>query len=121
MSHYRIRMGVWGERMAETYLTQKGFEVLGRNIRTPYGEIDLLVRQEKTLVFVEVKMRSSDSYGLPEGGMTLRKQAHLLDSARFYLQEHPDMEGDWRVDVIAIQGEPFGKPAEIVHFENALN
>ena len=121
MKNYRQRFGAWGEKLAEAYLAGKGYTVLARNVRTPYGEIDLLARQEAILVFVEVKTRSSRAYGLPEDSLTWRKQAHILDSARYYLQEHPEWAGDWRVDVIAIQRKPGGEPAEIIHFENAFN
>jgi putative endonuclease len=121
MKNYRQRFGAWGEKLAEEYLERKGYVVLARNIRTPYGEIDLLVRQEATLVFVEVKARSTRAYGLPEDSLTWRKQAHILDSSRYYLQEHPEYTEDWRVDVIAIQKKPGDEPAEIIHFENAFN
>jgi putative endonuclease len=121
MTNYRQRFGAWGEKMAEEYLEHKGYAVLAHNIRTPYGEIDLLARQEATLVFVEVKTRSTRAYGLPEESLTLRKQAHILDSSRYYLQKHPEHTGDWRVDVIAIQQKPGDESAEIIHFENAFN
>ena len=121
MKNYRQAMGNWGEKMAEAYLQAKGYQVLGRNIRTPYGEIDLLVTQAGVLVFVEVKTRSSLSYGPPEDGVTGGKQSHLLNSAKFYLQDHLALEQDWRVDVIAILGKPGDEPVEITHFENAIN
>jgi putative endonuclease len=44
MTHYRQRMGAWGEKLAESYLVEKGYRVLDRNIRTPYSEIDLLLQ-----------------------------------------------------------------------------
>ncbi len=115
------RLGRWGERLAAAYLEQRGYAILACNARTPYGELDLVARQGEVTVFVEVKTRRSQSFGLPEAGVTPRKQAHLLSAAQSYLQTHPDLNGDWRVDVIAIRrlvsadAEP-----EIVHFENAL-
>jgi putative endonuclease len=115
------RLGRWGERLAAVYLEQRGYTILAYNARTPYGELDLVARQDGVTVFVEVKTRRSTAFGLPETAITPTKQAHLLSAAQSYLQTHPDLEGDWRVDVIAIcrlaaaNAEP-----EIVHFENAF-
>jgi putative endonuclease len=71
-------------------------------------------------VFVEVKTRSSTAYGLPEDSITPRKQAHLLAAAQAYLQAHPELEGDWRIDVIAVQRQPAHPKPVITHFENAI-
>lgn len=115
------RLGRWGERMAESYLTARGYDVIERNARTPYGEIDLVMKNSEILVFVEVKTRSSDSFGEPEASVTLKKQAHLVSAIQAYMLEHDELEGDWRVDVIAIQGKPNKPNPSIVHFENALS
>lgn len=107
--------------MAESYLTARGYDVIERNARTPYGEIDLVMKNSEILVFVEVKTRSSDSFGEPEASVTLKKQAHLVSAIQAYMLEHDELEGDWRVDVIAIQGTPNKPNPSIVHFENALS
>jgi putative endonuclease len=117
---HKQALGRWGEAQAAEYLGQRGYLVLERNARTAYGEIDLIARQGTVLVFVEVKTRSTSAFGLPEASVTPRKQAHLLAAAQAYLQAHPDLEGDWRVDVIAIQRRPSSQAPEIAHFENAL-
>jgi putative endonuclease len=116
----RQALARWGEDLAEKYLAQKGYTLLAKNARTPYGEIDLVVQQGPITVFVEVKTRTSTAYGLPEEAVTTAKQAHLLASAEAYLQNHPTLEGDWRIDVIAIRRLPRAAP-EIVHFENAVS
>jgi putative endonuclease len=128
MSGERQILGKWGESLAAEYLVAKGFIILGRNIRTPYGEIDLLARlpgkysQERDLLaFVEVKTRATPAFGYPEESVNTRKRAHLLSSAQYYMQEHPELDGDWRIDVIAIQRLDEGKPVEITHFENAVS
>ncbi len=128
MTGKRQNLGKWGERTAADYLTTKGYQVIGRNIRTPYGEIDLIARlpgktspEKDILAFVEVKTRATASFGFPEESVNFRKQAHLLASAQFYMQEHPELEGDWRIDVIAIQRLNPGKPPAITHFENAIS
>jgi putative endonuclease len=120
MTTSRQALGRWGEERAARYLTDLGYNLLARNLRTPYGEIDLIAWRDGITVFVEVKTRTSTTFGMPEDAVTLRKQAHLRASVEFYLQDHPDFEGDWRIDVIAIQRLRRGQLESILHFENAL-
>ena len=120
MTTTRQKLGSWGETLAAEYLARKGYTVLESNVRTPHGEIDLVTQQGVATVFVEVKTRSSTAYGPPESAITSTKQAHLLAAAQAYLQTHPELEGDWRIDVIAIRRRKGMKP-EIVHFENAVS
>jgi putative endonuclease len=111
------RIGKWGEDTAVEYLTQKGYEIIARNIRTPYGEIDIVAKQTDILIFVEVKARTSNKMGLPEEAITPRKREHMLAAADHYAAEH---EIDhWQIDVIAIEGKPGSKPT-ITYFENAI-
>lgn len=120
MAGQKQSLGRWGEDRAAEYLKAKGYEILGRNIRTEYGEIDLLAGHKDVLIFVEVKARSSQRYGHPEESITENKQQHMAEAAESYLQSHPDHDGDWRVDVISVYRRA-GKPPDILHFENALS
>ena len=129
MKSYRKNLGEWGERVAAQYLEQHGYHILEFNVFTPFGELDLVAQQTvgapdkgaaiNAIVFFEVKTRTSTAYGLPEEAVTSRKQQHLLSAAQDYLQKHPELSGDWRIDVIAVQREP-GKMPTITHFENAV-
>lgn len=119
MTKYRKQFGAAGERLAEEYLVKRGYEITGRNIRTPFGEIDLLARHKAGLVFIEVKTRSSQSLGMPETGITATKKKHLLNAIGSYLQANPCTD-DWRIDVISIMKKPGKTEPEIVHFENAI-
>ena len=131
MSTRKQSLGKWGEEVAARYLADRGYQILERNRRTPYGEIDLVAWQpagqrdslesEGTIVFIEVKTRASASLGYPEISVTPRKQAHLLDAAQYYLSEHQELRADWRIDVIAIQVLPEPQAPVITHFENAIN
>lgn len=119
-------LGRWGEDKAADYLIEQGYSIITRNERTPYGEIDLIAQHspdripdETTLVFVEVKTRSSRTFGYPEESITSRKQEHLTSAAQYFMQEHPQLEVDWRIDVISIERSQDGRPL-IQHFENAL-
>ena len=117
-------VGRWGEELAAGYLRQRGYSLLDRNARTPYGEIDLVAippaAAGSCTVFVEVKTRRSGAFGLPEESVTAGKRAHLLAAARAYLQAHPELGDAWRIDVVAIRQVDRAAPPEIVHFENAI-
>jgi putative endonuclease len=119
--NYRRILGNWGELVAESFLVHKGYQILGKNVRTPYGEIDLIGEQGGTIVFIEVKTRTSTEFGLPEEGITLMKGRHMVNAAEAYMQDHPDLEKGWRLDVIAIRKLPGNQLPEIVHFENVLS
>lgn len=109
------RMGRWGEQAAAAYLLERGYQILARNVRTPYGEIDLVAEVDGLMVFVEVKARASRRFGLPEESLTLRKLKHMRAAAGHYAAEH---EIDtWQCDAIAVEGIP-GVTPRIEHFEN---
>jgi len=78
-------LGKKGENAAANHLSGKGYTILGRNVRTPSGELDLVAQAGEFLVFVEVKARRGRSHGLPEEAITQRKKKHLLESAQYYL------------------------------------
>ena len=116
MSHNQ-RIGKWGEDIAAEHLTQRGYEIVARNVRTPYGEIDIIAKQGDVTVFIEVKTRTSNTMGMPEEAITPRKREHMLAAADHYAAEH---EIDhWQIDVIAIEGKP-GSESKITYFENAI-
>jgi len=131
MSNLRQSLGRWGESIAAQYLESQDYKIKERNARTPYGEIDIVALQPTTVslsssdltsvtVFVEVKTRSSTTYGFPEESITARKQAHMLAAAQSYMQENPDLGNDWRIDVIAIQCQGSRKKHSLKHFENVI-
>ena len=114
-------VGLWGEAVASEYLTNKGYTILDRNARTPHGEIDLVARQGTVTVFVEVKTRTSNRFGPPEAAITPKKRAHMVAACQAYLQVHPELDGDCRLDVIAIEHDRSKKATSVVHFENAVS
>lgn len=113
-------LGDWGEAYAAKYLEGKGYQILAQNVRTPYGEIDIVAKELDQIIFVEVKTRTSRKFGYPEDAITESKITHLIESAEFYLQEHPEINVDWRIDVIAIQVDPQRNSPALAHFEDAL-
>ena len=110
-------VGKWGEEAATDYLIQRGLEILARNARTPYGEIDIVAKQGDVTVFVEVKTLRLSRNFFPEHNVTARKREHMLAAAEYYAAEH---EIDhWQIDVISVEGKPDSTP-KITHFENAI-
>jgi putative endonuclease len=88
--------------LAESYLRRRGYFILERNFRTRRGEIDLVARKEKTVVFVEVKTAQGCSYGPPRSWIGWRKRARLIRTAQAYLSLKGVGDADCRFDVIAI-------------------
>jgi len=117
----RQSLGRIGETLAGVFLKNKGYVILERNWRTPYGEIDLVASNNEAVIFVEVKTRSSRSLGPPEISITPRKAEHMRSAASYYIQQHPELDVDWRIDLITIQLQPKNLPALIDHFENVLS
>ncbi len=124
MSDHKQRIGRWGEAKAASYLEGQGYSLPAHNVRTPYGEIDLVAMppndQPEQVVFIEVKARTSTAFGPPEVSVNERKRQHLLQACQYYIQQHPELPGSYRIDVIAIR-RLAGRPPEIFHFENAIS
>ena len=96
--------GKAGEQIGECFLKKQGYEIIARNVRSPFGEIDLVAKHRKTLVFIEVKTRRSSDFGLPEESITERKKTRLGRLASWYLTNHfEDQNFPVRFDVLAVQ------------------
>jgi putative endonuclease len=116
------RIGNWGEKLAEEFLKVRGYQILGKNVRTSYGELDIIASCDSHLAFVEVKARRSAALGKPEIAVNGKKRLHLIQSAESYLQQHPELvDTDWQIDVIAISKYPGQIDPEILWFENAVS
>jgi len=105
MKKYRLankEFGDWGEQIAVDYLISNKIKVIGRNIRTRYGEIDILGQKDGIIIFFEVKTRRTEEFGNPEDAVDYKKREHMKNSALDYMQSNLDLEMDWRIDVIAI-------------------
>jgi putative endonuclease len=113
--------GRWGEKLAEEFLLNQGMLLLYRNFRSPFGEVDLVMQEGTTVVFVEVKTRSSRTFGFPEEAVTARKQEHLIKTVSWYYQEHPEWDGQCRIDVIAIEAGRNQPEPNIEWFKNAIS
>lgn len=111
---YQKDVGAWGESVACSYLEAQGYKIITR-----FGEIDIICTLSETLVFFEIKTRTSNSFGLPEDSVTENKKQHLINAALLYLEEHPEFV-DWEFDLISVEGKFLAKSPMITHFRNAI-
>ena len=115
-----IKIGRKGEQIACDYLLTQGVEIIGRNLQTQYGEIDILGKKEGCYLFTEVKTRQSMAFGFPEHAVNAKKQDHMANSALAYIQEYLGLDVEWRIDVIAINLSKNEIVSEIKWFKNAI-
>lgn len=113
-------MGLLGERLAERLLKRKGMSVVARRFTAPSGEIDLIMRDRGTLVFVEVKTRRDQRWTEPQHAVNIAKQRRIARTARSFLAKHRRFhDAPCRIDIVAVivpqQGEP-----ELTHFPDAF-
>lgn len=94
-------VGKQGEALAEQFLVDHGYQTVFRNWRCPKGEIDLIVKNCQSIVFVEVKTRSTDFWGNPEIAVSDNKIKRIVDAAEYFLFEY-DFDLDIRFDIISI-------------------
>ena len=109
MSHHRSgnprAVGREAEGLAERFLTRRGLVLVRRNYRCRRGEIDLVMRDSDTLVFVEVRRRTSRTFGGGRESVDLHKRARLVAAAEYYLAMHRTADDPpCRFDVVAIDG-----------------
>ena len=107
MTEKTQKIGEIGERLATKFLEQKGFVIIDRNYRTRFGEIDIIAKDKKELIFVEVKAKNTSRFGKPYEMVTKRKKRKLRMTAKSYLQDSRIDSGNtpWRIDVISIDYE----------------
>lgn len=111
------KKGVWAEDFARNYLIKKGYYFLQKNFYWKYGEIDLIFRDNSTLVFVEVRSKSNSNYGLPEETITREKISKIKKTARYYLILNKINNPSCRFDFIGILGNQ--KKYSLKHIINA--
>ena len=102
MAKYRQVLGKKGERLALQFLRKRGYRILKRNFSCRFGEIDIIARQGKTTVFVEVKTRTSSEFGLPQEAINKEKIKHLWYCAQFYIKNYADPDSQFRFDLVSI-------------------
>src|SRR5687768_3352261 len=108
--------GLAAEKLAATFLANHGLKLVIQNYHCRFGEIDLIMKDAKTLVFVEVKLRRNDLFGGAAASITPQKQHKLILAAQHYLQTQKLGDVPCRFDAILMQGTDL-KPVELQHIE----
>ena len=115
----RFVTGRVGEDIAATHLTRSGHRIVERNYRCSHGEIDLIAEEGRELAFVEVRTRSSATFGTPEESITWQKRQRMTKCALAYLAERGVSDRRWRIDLIAVQLDR-GRVTRLEHYRHAL-
>lgn len=114
MPNNRQKLGQTGESLAAWYLKKNGYKIIKQNYRTPLGEIDIIAREKKIIVFVEVKFRRSNRFGNPKWAVTPQKQRKISRVALQYLKSTRQMNKSARFDVVAVSSNSDEPRIEIV-------
>lgn len=116
------KKGDLGEKMAAEYLRKIGCLILAQNVRNRAGEIDLIAMEQEYLVFVEVKSRTSQDFGLPNEAVDIRKQRKIYAASGLYLQQKGCYDIDVRYDVIEVYLSSDGQHLQhIEHIRDAFS
>ena len=114
------KRGREGEDVSAAFLQKRGYKLLERNYRTPFGEIDIIASDAEYIIFAEVKARALSSFSRPAQAVDRRKQKKLIRTATIYLQEN-ESELTPRFDVIeVVLDDRTGAVVDINHIENAF-
>lgn len=117
----RKELGFLAENIATRYLIDRGYEVIERNYRKPWGEIDIIARSNEAVVFVEVKANKQHFQGNfdPETRVDWRKMGKITKTAALYMQyQAGNLAQAWQVDIISVTFDLANKKARIKHFKN---
>jgi len=109
--------GILGENIARDYLAKKGYRIVEKNYRTKVGEIDLIAEKDNILVFVEVKSRTTTSFGLPCEAVNRKKLNRIVKASHVYIKQNGYKDYQVRYDVIEVF---LSGDVRINHIENVL-
>ena len=99
---YNKKIGSFGEMLVITYLENMNYEILDKNYKTKFGEIDIIAKDKKEYVFIEVKTRISSKYGMPSEAVDFNKEKHIKKSSQVYVYLN-NLENKYiRYDVIEV-------------------
>lgn len=96
------KFGIIGEKLAQGFLINGGYEIIDTNFYTKRGEIDIIAKKDKCIIFVEVKTRSNNKYGTPAMAVNYTKKNHIVLAAKIFLMLHKYENCDVRFDVIEV-------------------
>jgi len=111
--------GLFGEQIATSYLTHKGYKIIERNATSRWGEIDIIAQKpEGTVAFIEVKCKTGLRYGKPYESVTFGKLKRLSKTIQFYVLKNHLLHSKLAIEVVSIQLNTDNSIENIQHFEN---
>lgn len=99
---YNKYLGELGEKISLKYLIKNKYIIIERNFKCKYGEIDIIAKKGKEIIFIEVKTRTSNKYGEPIEAVNYEKQKHILNSASYYIFINGLNDYEIRFDIIEV-------------------
>ena len=117
MKRENLLIGYRGEAVAKRYLQNKGYRIIEQNYKNKYAEIDLIVRDKKVLVFIEVRTKIGEKFGTPEDSLNRNKIKKLIRNATAYTAQKGYAK-DYRIDAICIVLDEGKKVKRIDHYQN---
>jgi len=114
MSNQNLTLGKSGEELAVSLLKENGYKIIERNFRTKIGEIDIVAWDKDTISFVEVKLRNSDRFGLPQEAITAFKRRQISKAALIYLKQKNLLDKKARFDVVSIILSKEGSKTDLI-------
>ena len=120
MGNYKKTVGAYGEELAKKYLIKNNHQIVDQNIQIGSKEIDIIAKQNDTLIFVEVKTRTSNKYGQADDAMTSKKFSNLKKAMGIYLDDCKEVYKNIRLDLVAIDIDKKDKKAKIKHYKDII-
>lgn len=124
MLNEKQKLGKYGESLATVFLKKRGYKILARNFRAKkFGEIDIIAKEKKQIVFIEVKTKSSYHFGYPEEEFNYFKRKKLMKAINFWFLKQRSKEieeifrqRNWRLDLITVDFSENSKKPKLKHY-----
>lgn len=121
MPTQKRKLGDLGENIAEQYLKKRGYIILERNYNKKWGEIDIIAKFKKDIVFAEVKSQKKGSRFLPSQNINFHKQQRLIRAGQSWLAENKiSAETPWQIDALIVELDFENKNAKVEHLRNCV-
>ncbi|KKR91904.1 MAG: hypothetical protein UU95_C0008G0025 [Parcubacteria group bacterium GW2011_GWC2_42_12] len=119
MSHNQ-RIGKFGETLAKNYLISRGYKIIDLNVKLSYQEIDIVASKHDLTIFVEVKTRISQIYGLAEDAFAFTKSERFRRGIEMFIKNYKISADNIRADLITVDIDRLKKTARIKHFQDII-
>lgn len=113
----RFQIGKMGEKIAEKYFLDHGYEIIAKNFRKRTGEIDLIAKYKKRIIFIEIKTRKNSYFGEPQESINKNKIKKIYITGISFMREN-DLRMPLQIDVVSIKLNEYNILKSLTHFKN---